>query len=709
MINPFFKLHLFTIGILLLILGCEKPLEPKGKLRGTVSIAGTSIFLEGIEVNLTGVRVQSQTTNSQGTYEFSELPTGEYGLSVKVSTSFIEESPVKVVISGNGSISKDIILTPKGSIRGSITEAGSNKPVAGANVSIIGGVLGDLLETRNTDALGVFEFKNLPDGEHVLRVFHPRYDPLERSFNVSGGQATRADLQLGGNLPVLELSTDTLKFETDLTQQVIDVINSGNGSLKWEVVEDLPWLTTNRSGGVTDFSTSLAVFIDRSSLRDGAFSGKFNIISDVGSKEIFVMGTVVTQFEVTPTFLDFGKDKNSLIVSLANLKDGIIDYDIVPSDNWISVENSTGTLGVNKEEVIVSIDRSGLAEGIYDNEDKAGFLSVRRIGISVSKISLRFEVIIPDLNMIPADWQVDQEGTLGETVNVAARLTSSDPFASLGGKEIEFSVLEGGGTLESNRESTLTAITNNAGIAEVNWTLGDEFGNQQVTATYTVNNRNLTLDFSLFANKIKDQRDGEVYSITKVGNQTWMAENLNYGIHLGEGVSTRPPLQENNTRPEKYCYEGSEANCNKYGGIYFRDELMNYGSSPRGLCPENWHVPTIAEWQELVNSFGSEEAAISGLKSEISVSQGGWEIQGTNNSGFSNLPGGMLVLTGSGPAFGRRYIDFGNAIAYWASDIVPSDDYNSNIQFFGNNSLRPVFPFSPFNSLAAGYCRCLKD
>lgn len=89
---------------------------------------------------------------------------------------------------------------------------------------------------------------------------------------------------------------------------------------------------------------------------------------------------------------------------------------------------------------------------------------------------------------------------------------------------------------------------------------------------------------------------GEVYPTVQIGNQCWMAKNLNIGKQLNH-------FQEatNNDTIEKYCYQNLSSNCQKNGGLYTWDEIMQYSENngPQGICPEGWHIPTVEEFEEL--------------------------------------------------------------------------------------------------------------
>ncbi len=116
----------------------------------------------------------------------------------------------------------------------------------------------------------------------------------------------------------------------------------------------------------------------------------------------------------------------------------------------------------------------------------------------------------------------------------------------------------------------------------------------------------------------KDPRDGQLYKWVMIGNQVWMAENLNYL-----------------TRSDSWCYDNRPVNCDNYGRLYNWSAAMN-------ACPPGWHLPSNDEWRQLETYIGSTPGTKLKTKS-------GWadEGNGTDDYGFSALPGGRRNSNGS--------------------------------------------------------------
>ena len=149
--------------------------------------------------------------------------------------------------------------------------------------------------------------------------------------------------------------------------------------------------------------------------------------------------------------------------------------------------------------------------------------------------------------------------------------------------------------------------------------------------------------FVLTIGKFTDKRDGKTYKTTKIGTQIWMAENLNYATNGSK------------------CYGNLKNNCTKYGRLYSwaaamdtsehynNNELkLSYRWGPteiyKGICPEGWHLPSIAEWETLVrfedfyqNLYRNDSAGIKLKAIKNWKDEGG----GIDKFRFSALLGGI--------------------------------------------------------------------
>ncbi|MFI5250917.1 MAG: FISUMP domain-containing protein [Bacteroidota bacterium] len=129
----------------------------------------------------------------------------------------------------------------------------------------------------------------------------------------------------------------------------------------------------------------------------------------------------------------------------------------------------------------------------------------------------------------------------------------------------------------------------------------------------------------------------KIYHTVQIGNRCWLKENLDVGTRIDGSQE-----QTNNSTIEKYCYNNDTNNCNIYGGLYQWNEAMQYNTTEgtQGICPNGWHVPTLAEYQTLAATVNNDG---NGLKA---VGQGTYRGAGTNTSGFSGLLAGTSDFSG---------------------------------------------------------------
>lgn len=181
-----------------------------------------------------------------------------------------------------------------------------------------------------------------------------------------------------------------------------------------------------------------------------------------------------------------------------------------------------------------------------------------------------------------------------------------------------------------------------------------------------------------------DDRDGKTYKTVKIGEQEWMAENLNYDVQNYES-SYRSWCYDN-----KDGKDGEVDNSQKYGRLYRwsvaidsltlaqeQGATCGYNTAGvgncfvpnnwKGICPDGWHLPTTNEWNDLADSVGGSSFAGKNLKSSE-----GWDlIGGVNGSDefcFSGLPAGYR--NGSGK-FATDYTYF------WTADKSKNLSYRA--------------------------------
>jgi uncharacterized protein (TIGR02145 family) len=193
--------------------------------------------------------------------------------------------------------------------------------------------------------------------------------------------------------------------------------------------------------------------------------------------------------------------------------------------------------------------------------------------------------------------------------------------------------------------------------------------------------------------------DGNSYKTVTIGTQVWMAENLKT-TKYNDGTAI-PNVTDNTTwstlTTGAYSdYSNTPTYSNTYGRLY--NWYVVASTNTKKVCPTGWHVPTDAQFTTLTTYLGGESLAGGKLKETGTTHWLSPNLNATNETGFTALPGGYRAASGS---FGLM----GNTGFLWTSTISGTTYAYFRYMYYNSGSLKG----GDDDQHTGYYVRCLKD
>jgi uncharacterized protein (TIGR02145 family) len=306
-----------------------------------------------------------------------------------------------------------------------------------------------------------------------------------------------------------------------------------------------------------------------------------------------------------------------------------------------------------------------------------------------------------ELTNVPVNLDTDAtddfDGSYTSLTSIPADLSDGDDDTHLTEAEVDTYVsdngyltaeVDGSVTNELQNLSQVLTVSNDGGASQIK-NIADPADAQDAATKAYVDLLESKLEVLKKTLLSPTDFDGNTYDVVIIGDQIWMAENLK-STHYADG--TEILLVEDETdwdnlseTDKAYCYyDNSSSNGNSYGALYTWAAATRGSSSSanpsgvQGACPDNWHLPSDAEWKQLemylgMSSVDANSIGYRGTDEGRKIkSITGWDSEGdgngTNSSGFNALPAGCRVYGGGG-FYSKGYFAY-----FWAANKFDTYD-----------------------------------
>ncbi len=225
---------------------------------------------------------------------------------------------------------------------------------------------------------------------------------------------------------------------------------------------------------------------------------------------------------------------------------------------------------------------------------------------------------------------------------------------------------------------------------------GFEFGKKYYFRTFATNSKGtiygniqsfklivpIKFNSSMLYGSVTDN-EGNVYKTIKIGDQTWMAENLKTS-HYNNGDL----INLYNSLSKDSLFQMPSNNDENNVSIYGRYYSFLVLTDTRGICPIGWHIPSSNEWKKLIDYCGGQNTSTILKLSEVGNLHWFKSI-GVNSNlyGFTALPSGYFEIYGGKAGFNSECIWWTNSTStYGATTYCSSIQFKQSLDYIGTNN-----------------------
>ena len=282
---------------------------------------------------------------------------------------------------------------------------------------------------------------------------------------------------------------------------------------------------------------------------------------------------------------------------------------------------------------------------------------------------------LPTIDEHYAPDSSNAQSGIGVTEAVAGKADVSTTLAGYGisdaytKTQVDALLADKADIISDGTENNLISLANDGNIKDSgipSRTTAEGTSTLTITNT-TVNNETTTTygwggwtDTTVSVPKNKVEIGGRLYDYVQIGNQLWLAENLQF---RWSGLSDTISSNESDHTPWGVYYANNAELYGEYGLLYNGYALRYLAENASTLLPQGWQVPYNGHFTALLDYLGGVSIAGKKLKSTA--------YNGTDEYGFELMISGYC----KGPGYSEPFYGFGTAMQLWSATTNGSNQY----------------------------------